>query len=118
MLLDDSVADAQSQPGPLPHRFRSVERVEDAMRVFHSWPVVGDFHAQAIPRKRRSNPDFAVSAFLDYCIDGIIHNVEKNLLKLVKVSRSDGKIRLEFPVDAGSFWLHAVFPGGESGIYV
>src|SRR5580704_8746573 len=89
MFLDDSITDAQSQS------------------------VISDFHAQTISDARRSNPDFAVSAFLDYCIHGIIDNVEKNLLKLVNVSRSDGKTRFEFPMDADTVELHVVFSKDE-----
>ena len=50
-----------------------------------------------------------MSAFFDDRIDGVVHNVEKDLLKLVKISRGNGKIGFEFPMDANAVEFHVVF---------
>src|SRR3990172_1805074 len=59
MLLDDAVADAQAEAGPLPHRLCGEERLEDPAEVFFgdSGAVVLDFHLDGAFHRPGSNPD-------------------------------------------------------------
>ena len=54
-----------------------------------------------------------MSTFFDDRIDGIIHNIEKNLLQLVKISCGDGKVGFKLPVDPNAVELHVVFSKDE-----
>src|SRR5215467_2282718 len=71
MLLNDSVAHAQSQPGALSHRAGSVKGIENPAWVLHSWPVVGKLDVDARSDSAGGNRQLA-AVLLFHGIRGIV----------------------------------------------
>ena len=85
MLLDDAVADAEPQACTFADRLRSVEGIEGAIHVSKTRAAVFDFDDGAAMTLEGANRNLFQRAAAFDGVNGIVHQVEQNLLELVLV---------------------------------
>ena len=87
MALHDAVADGKSEPGPLPHRLRREERLEDAGQDVgrDARSGVRDGHSHPSFLAMEANGDAALRAARERLL-GIEHEVQEHLFELGGVS--------------------------------
>ena len=94
MLLNNSVANAQSQACALAHRLGRVERVKGAVQIGESGPRVFHFQVGAVSSLQCAYSDLAWLGFALHRIDGVVEQVQQNLLELVFIDRHTRQIGL------------------------
>src|ERR1700730_7040406 len=93
---DNAVANAQPQTCPFAGMFGGVKRIENALRIDDASTVVGDVHFDGVMVMTGSNGDPpALAGFLDRIV-GVIQNIQKNLLQLLRVSQRRGQGFIKF----------------------
>src|SRR5208283_4273806 len=100
MFGDDAIADAESEPGALPDRLGGVEGVENARRVFYAGPAIRKFDEELPAFHSCPHPQVALCAFFQDRVHGVIDEVKKDLLQLVRIGGSLGKIGREIEMHA------------------
>ena len=85
MLLDDAVADAQAQAGPLSHRFGREERLKDPLEMLfgNADAVVLDLDFNGSIERPRPDPDIA--PVVDR-LEGIQEQVHQDLVQLARIA--------------------------------
>src|SRR5713226_745388 len=100
MFADDSVTYAQAKSGALSHRLRGVERIEHAGSIFHARAAVLELHNQASINGLRADPEVAILRVFQDRIYRVVHQIQKHLLKLVRVRGGHGQIGSQIIVNA------------------
>src|SRR5581483_6511884 len=83
MLFDDSIADAQAEARAFADWLGCIKRVEGTIDISEAWTTVLDFKNRALSPGKGSQGDALVGARTLDGIDGIVYQIEENLLKLV-----------------------------------
>src|SRR5580698_7826078 len=90
MLLDDAIADAQAQARTFAHWFCGIERIQSAIQIGKSRPRVFDLENSPIATREGADGDLSELGLRLYGVDGVVHQVQKNLFELVLVHRNLG----------------------------
>ena len=114
VFFDDAVANAEAEASSLPYGLGGVERIENAVGIFHARAAVGEFDREAIAGDGGANPDFTFTAVFADGVYGVVKDVEKNLLKLVEIAGGEREVGIEIAMDVDAVELHIVFAKDES----
>ena len=98
VLFDDAITDAEAQPSSLPDRLCRIERIENAMRILDTRAVVGELNTNAIAHLESANPNFSGTITFGYRVDGVVENIQKNLLELVEIGADFRQLGVELAV--------------------
>ena len=91
MLLDDAVADAQAQAGPLPYGLGGEEGLEDALQVLFRNPDAVVFDLDFDGPVARAGPDPDVSLVLNR-MECVGQQVHEDLVELARVALDLGNV--------------------------
>src|SRR6266446_3707453 len=121
MIVDESIADAQTKPRALADGFRRIEGVEDQTRLADARAGVGEQNDYVSPFAQRAHGKRAAAYFLQ-CIHGVIDDVEEDLQQLIRVAadRGNGSTGLQFDADvlAAKIQTPELRRAGDDGIDV
>src|SRR5467141_3622481 len=100
MIVDESIADAQTKPRALADGFRRIEGVKDQTRLADARAGVGEQNDHVSPFAQRAHGKRAAAYFL-HCIHGVVDDVEEDLQQLIRVAadRGNGYTGLQFDAD-------------------
>ena len=93
MFLHDAVADAQAEAGAFADALRGVERIEDALGIFDSGAVVGELGANVAAGRHDANLQLAGASGFKNGIDGIVDDVQEDLLDLMRIGDDHARAR-------------------------
>src|SRR6266446_4245302 len=99
MILHHAVHGAQSQARALADGLCSIERIEDAMRLFYAGPAVGKLH-QHFSRMKLGADAKQTSACLLQRIQSVFDDLNERLEQLVAVAPDPREARLNHSFDA------------------
>src|SRR5215472_11545188 len=91
--LNDSVTDAQTQAGSLSDGLRREKRIENAVWVRNAGTVVPEMNLGVLRGRSRLDFDPAGTPGLLDGVEGIVENVKKHLLELMRIGNDEGRIR-------------------------
>ena len=121
MFGDDSVADAQTEASALADRLGSVEGVENARRICYAGAAIRELNEEMGAFHARFHPKIALRAFFQDGVDGVIDEVQEDLLELVGIRGRMGKIRSEIQMHAVLAHAQVIIAQGkcvfEDGVY-
>src|SRR4051812_26500579 len=87
MFLNETVGQAEAEPGAFPHLLGGKEGIKDFLEILlgDAWPIVlkGDVNEAARDRSRNVNGPFWTAGFDG--LPGVIDEIEEDLLDLVRV---------------------------------
>src|SRR6185312_10018665 len=93
VLLHDAIADAEAEPGSLAHGLGGVKGIEDAVWIAKARAIIVKVQQNTISVPQRFNADhFPGPSFQR--VNGVVEQVEQNLLELIFVESDWRKIRL------------------------
>ena len=110
MFGDDAIANAQTETGPLADRFRRVKGIKNSGRVFNAGPAVGELDEQAVAVNPGAHPQITIAGAFQDGVDGVVHQIEKYLLKLVGIGGGEGQIVGQVQVNADVAHTQVVIP--------
>src|ERR1700722_6767996 len=102
---DNAVANTEAETSALADGLRRIKRIENLGGFSNARTAVGELYDQAVAAKPRVNPQIAFACRLKNGIDGVIHQIQKNLLKLMGIGGGDRQVWCEFEMHADV--LHA-----------
>src|SRR5713101_2173263 len=89
VLLDQSVANAQTEPGALAHRLGGVKRIEHQLRLLYAGARIAELDHYIRALAHRANGQHA--AHFLHRIHGVADDVEENLQQLIGVAANAGQ---------------------------
>src|ERR1700687_4379745 len=114
MFFYDAVADAQPEAGPFPNALRGVEGIEDALGILDSGAVVGALRGNVSTFATDTHPEFAGMTSFENGIDGIVDDIQKHLLDLVRVGDNHCRFGGKIALNADVIDLEVVVAQGQS----
>src|ERR1700720_1087586 len=108
VLVQNAVAYAQAQAGSFAHFFGSEERIENAIRVRDAVAVVAEGDLYKTGGARAHDLNARGTSRFSHRVVGIIQNVEKPLLQLMRVADHMRQIVIELLDDLDSVALEVV----------
>src|SRR5713101_10014533 len=90
VLLDQSVANAQTEPGALAHRLGGVKRIEHQLRLLYAGARIAELDHYIRALAHRANGQHAAAHFF-HRIHGVADDVEENLQQLIGVAANAGQ---------------------------
>ncbi len=110
MLLQNAVANAEAEAGAFADLFGGEERVENLIRMGDSVAVVAERNFDRVARLGRHDLDARGTADFVHGIVGIVQNVEKDLLQLVRVAHHLGQSLVEMFHDIDAVAVEVIGP--------
>src|SRR5579864_6099772 len=114
MFFYDAIADAQPEAGPFSNALSGVKRIEDALGILDSSAVVGELRANVSTFRTDTNLEFAGMPSFENGIDGIVDDIQKYLLDLVRVGDDQGRFGGKIALHADVIDLEIVVAQGQS----
>ena len=96
MFLYDSVADAQAKSSAFADRLCSVEGIENPGRILKPRTVIVELYADIGILSEDANLQNAASAGFDHGVKRVIDDVQKDLLKLMRIGDNRWNVVGEF----------------------
>ena len=100
MFFDDTVADAEAQTRAFADGFRSVERVENFLRVLDARAAVVELDPDAVVASEGANFQDAFVLGFQHGIESIVDDVQENLFDLMRVCNHGGDGFVDLALDA------------------
>src|SRR3954471_61137 len=99
MLIDNAVAETQTQAGALANRLGREKWIKNSIQVFvfDSRPIILKTKADSISGHFGCDTNFARGLMSFDRLSGIIQNIKKNLLKLMGVAQYSRQIARKIP---------------------
>src|SRR5271166_1529985 len=113
VLLHNAVTDAQPQSGSLAYALGGIERLEDAMRFLDAGTRIVEFGVHISVFGVDTHLQGTAASGFQHGVDGVVDDVEKHLLQLVRVRRDRRSRRFEFTLQVNVIHLQVVIPQGE-----
>ena len=96
MLLDDTIADAESETSALSYALGGVKGIEDAIEVSDSSAIITEKGAYQPTLRFDAKAQEARVASFENGVDGVVDDVDEHLLDLVRIGNDDGGLCWRF----------------------
>src|ERR1700674_1237835 len=110
MLLDDAVADAQTEAGSLSHLLGGEEGIENAVRMGDAVAIVAERDFHGIAGLGCRDLDARRAAYGVYGVVGVVEDIEKDLLQLVRVTNDIGQSFIKVLDDFYAMTIEVIGP--------
>src|SRR6202011_3158639 len=114
MFLDDAVADAQTEAGSLADLLGGEEGIENAVGMGDAVAIVAERDFHGIPGPGRRDLDARRAAYGVHGVVGIVEDIEKDLLQLVRVTNDIGQSFIKVLDDFDAMTIEVVGPQLDS----
>src|SRR6195256_591758 len=110
MLLDDAVANAQTEAGSLSHLLGGEEGIENAVGMGDAVAIVAERDFHGIAGLGRHDLDARRATYGVHGVVGVVKDIEKDLLQLVRVTNDIGQSFIKVLDDFHAMTIEVIGP--------